>query len=207
MKKKPKSDFIQNKIKFEKNIIQENNQLSSTLIKEYAEKLNAAEISDEMLQDILMEAKELIVKLKNWKLQKPSLGFIIAGNKELALKNFDRYTASLDGIIEECTIRIENRSIRKSVSKLKSPSELTAFEIALKHWYLERAGIESYSGAIEIASKYKGIKNSKNIELAFNDIVQKRKKANLKQLKNILNSLKDYPIVQKAIQNDLDKLQ
>lgn len=207
MTKKIKSDFIQNKIKFESNVIQENNQLSSSIIKEYAEKLNETEISDEMLQDILMEAKEARIKLKNWKLQKPSLGFIIKGYKEIAIKNLDMYIAKLDGIIEECTIRIENRSIRKSASKLKSPSELTAFEIALKHWYLERAGIESYTNAIEIASKYNGIRSTKNIELAFNDIAQKRKKANLKQLKNVMKSLDDYPIIQKAIQNDLDKLQ
>jgi hypothetical protein len=42
--------------------------------------------------------------------------------------------------------------------------------------------------------------------MAYNDLLEKRKKGNKSQLKKVHDSLIEYPDIQKAIQNDIDKL-
>lgn len=87
-----------------------------------------------------------------------------------------------------------------------SDNDLSAFEIALRHWYLMKSGIEQDITSVDVSKKYKHLKSPKNIEKSYNNIFLKRKKANKKQLITVLNSLKEYPNVQKAIENDLDKI-
>ena len=93
----------------------------------------------------------------------------------------------------------------KNSNMASKESELSAFEIALKHYHLNRAGIENLKGG-QIARMYKGISSTKNIEMAYNDLLVDRKKPNKSQLKKVHDCLSEYPNIQKAIQNDIDKL-
>ncbi len=93
----------------------------------------------------------------------------------------------------------------KNFNMASKESDLSAFEIALKHVYLFKAGIEKLNGG-QIAKNYKGIKSTKNIEQFYNDILKKREVPNKSQLIKVHDSLNEYPDIQKAIQNDIDKL-
>ncbi len=84
-------------------------------------------------------------------------------------------------------------------------SDLSAFELALKHYCLFIAKKEKLTSK-EVAELYRGFKNPKNIELAYNDLIAGRKKGNQSQLKRVSDSLSEFPDVQKAIQNDIDNL-
>lgn len=87
-------------------------------------------------------------------------------------------------------------------------SELSAFEIALRHWYLVEANIEDYIIPKHVGEKYKDLANYKNIEISFGDLDAKprRREPNIKNLNKVKKSLIDFPEVQKAIENDIDKL-
>ena len=87
-------------------------------------------------------------------------------------------------------------------------SDLSAFEIALKHWYLVEAKIEDYIIPKHVGEKYKNLANYKNIEKSFGDLDTKprRREPNLKNLNKVKKSLIDFPKIQRAIQNDIDKL-
>jgi hypothetical protein len=84
-------------------------------------------------------------------------------------------------------------------------SDLSAFELALKHYRLFLAKKENLTSK-EVVEIYRGFKNSKNIEQAYNDLIAGRKKGNQSQLKRVSDSLSEFPDVQKAIQNDIDNL-
>ena len=84
-------------------------------------------------------------------------------------------------------------------------SDLSAFELALKHYRLYLAKKENLTSK-EVVEIYRGFKNSKNIEQAYNDLIKGRKKGNNLQLKRVSDSLSEFPDVQKAIQNDIDNL-
>lgn len=90
----------------------------------------------------------------------------------------------------------------------KEKSELSAFEIALKHWYLVKANIEYYIIPKHVGEKYKDLANYKNIETSFGDLDAKprRREPTLKNLNKVKKSLIDFPEIQKAIENDIDKL-
>lgn len=84
-------------------------------------------------------------------------------------------------------------------------SDLSAFELALKHYRLFLAKKENLTSK-EVVEIYRGFKNSKNIEQAYNALIAGRKKGNQSQLKRVSDSLSEFPDVQKAIQNDIDNL-
>lgn len=81
---------------------------------------------------------------------------------------------------------------------------LTAFELALRHCYLVKGCIEQYLKGGKVGEKYSCYGSKKNIELAFNDIENGRRKAKLEELQNVLNTLIEYPQIQKALENDID---
>ena len=82
---------------------------------------------------------------------------------------------------------------------LKSPSSVKSEKVKYKK--------EDWIDPVKVGEKYKHLRNNKNIEDHFRDIDSKRsRKPKQKELKNIENSLTGYPDVQKAIQNDIDKL-
>jgi hypothetical protein len=103
-------------------------------------------------------------------------------------------------------IQLEIDNIKaKELDKQTHKSDLSAFEIALKHYYLSLGKKENLTSR-QLAEKYKGVRASKNIEMAYNNLWEKRKKGNKSQLKKVHDSLSEYPDVQNAIQNDIDKL-
>jgi|UniRef100_UPI004049716E hypothetical protein len=100
------------------------------------------------------------------------------------------------------------KSIKQGDLTHKEKSELSAFEIALKHWYLVKANIEDYIIPKHVGEKYKDLANYKNIETSFGDLDTKprRREPTLKNLNKVKKSLIDFPEIQKAIENDIDKL-
>lgn len=103
----------------------------------------------------------------------------------------------------EGTKKNEVEKLDKQIHK----SDLSAFEIALRHWYLVKYKKEDWIEPVKVGKKYKDLRNYKNIEDHSRDIDSNRnRKPKQKELKNIENSLSDYPDIQKAIQNDIDKL-
>jgi len=94
----------------------------------------------------------------------------------------------------------------KNSNMASKESDLSAFEIALKHYYLYLAKKENLSSK-EISEMYHGVKNKTNIVLAYNKLFKAdSKKGNKSQLKKVNDSLNEYPDIQRAIQNDIDKL-
>ncbi len=85
-------------------------------------------------------------------------------------------------------------------------SELSAFEIALRHWYLVGSREEAYIVPKQVGEKYGHLRNAKNIEKAYGRI-ETGTSGNIKQLTNIQQSLSEYPQIQRAIENDIAKLQ
>lgn len=85
--------------------------------------------------------------------------------------------------------------------------KLSAFELALRHWYLDKAKIEPVGlNGKQVGELYKDLASQKNIQLFYNAIYSKKRQGNKKQLTNVKNSLKDYPQIQKAIENEIDIL-
>ena len=122
------------------------------------------------------------------------------GGGLLAITHFDKWC---DNKIND---QIEILKTKNSNMASKE-SELSAFEIALKHWYLVKYKKEDWIDPVKVGEKYKHLRNNKNIEDHFRDIDSKRsRKPKQKELKNLENSLTGYPDGQKAIQNDIDKL-
>ncbi|WP_276363546.1 hypothetical protein [Daejeonella sp. H1SJ63] len=207
MKEKSSSEYIQDKIQFEKDVNKTNYELYHNQTKEFFNALSDPDLSDEELYDILMPARELKIKLKNWKLVKPTLGFKVTSQKEMAVKNIDKFIAMLDGIVEECNIRLENRSKRKEIQKLKSKGELSAFEIALRHWYLVYGKEENYIIPKQVGEKYQHLVDKTNIAKSYSRIDKAKGKIGTKaQLLKIHDSLSDFPKIQKAIINNIDEL-
>ena len=95
----------------------------------------------------------------------------------------------------------------KNFNMASKESGLSAFEIALRHWYLVKYKKEDWIDPVKVGEKYKHLRNNKNIEDHFRDIdIKRSRKPKQKELKNIENSLSDYSEIQRAIQNDIDKL-
>lgn len=80
------------------------------------------------------------------------------------------------------------------------------YEIALKHWLLEKAKIEPMIFGEQIVNRY----GAKKVEVFVNELrkngVNKSKKNILSQLTNVKNSLNDYPEIQKELVNLIDEL-
>ena len=119
-------------------------------------------------------------------------------------------TKSITEIKEILLSNIKPASLRvhSDILTHRENSELSAFEIALKHWYLVKANIEDYIIPKQVGEKYKDLANYKNIEKSFGDLDTKprRREPNLKNLNKVKKSLIDFPEIQKAIENDIDKL-
>jgi hypothetical protein len=174
--------------------------------------MNANKYNREMINNYLSEIKtphqkiEVLSKLKIDFLESTdqrdrfadALNQISKGGGLLSIVHFDKWC---DGKIND-QIEILKTNNFNMASK---ESGLSAFEIALKHYYLYLGDKENLTSR-QIAEMYKGVKASKNIEMAYNDLLEKRKKGNKSQLKKVHDSLSEYPDVQKAIKNDIDKL-
>jgi hypothetical protein len=113
--------------------------------------------------------------------------------------------------------RFENeKKEQKSLLKLKQNqltttnllAGLTAFELALRHWHLVKARVEPYILARQVGEKYKELKSWKNIQSGFLkiDSSPQKRSPKLNELQNILSTLLDFPEIQKAISNEIDKL-
>lgn len=96
--------------------------------------------------------------------------------------------------------------------KLENPTtenylkDLSAKEIAIRHDYLQKARIEAESNGNTVGAKYSHLKSKTNIEKAYNDITSGKLKPSREMLCNIINTLTDYPTIQKSISNDLEKI-
>ena len=98
-------------------------------------------------------------------------------------------------------------AIKSNIPKQQQQdNNLSAAEIAIKHIYLVKGGIEQYINGSQVGKKYKALKTAKNIETAFNNFENNRSNPNKVQLTNVLNSLANYPIIQNAIRNDIDHM-
>lgn len=89
----------------------------------------------------------------------------------------------------------------------KTNNQLSAFEIALRQWYLVKYGEETFLTPVQVGLKFKEIRNHKNIEDCYRDLEcnPPRRKPNKTHLENILRSIKDdYPLTKKALINDID---
>jgi hypothetical protein len=120
------------------------------------------------------------------------------GGGLIAIVHFDKW----------CDIKINDQIEilkTKNFNMVSKESDLSAFEIALKHYYLYLGDKENLTSR-EIAEMYEGIRNTKNIEMAYNNLLNNLRKPNRKHLKIVHDSLSEYPDVQKAIKNDIDKL-
>ncbi|WP_316767984.1 hypothetical protein [Pedobacter frigiditerrae] len=95
----------------------------------------------------------------------------------------------------------KNQSLKNEIDHLK------ASEVALRHWYLVEGKIEkSPDFSNDVGKKYQNIANRTNVAKAWSDIITKKLKITPVMLKRIMDSLSDYPTVQKLIVNDLEKL-
>jgi hypothetical protein len=134
------------------------------------------------------------------------------------LKNLDRLIIQLEiqlntlQKISEIKSKFDgSEKIIESIIKYSSsdeniPSSLTAAEIALMHHYLVKAKIEKYLNPRQVGLKYKNLKSAKNIQMAYSKFDKNEILPNKVQLENLESFLSDYPTVQKAIRNDIDKL-
>lgn len=85
---------------------------------------------------------------------------------------------------------------------------LTAFEIALRHMYLVRGKAEHWIPPSDVGRKYSHLKSFKNIEVGYRQLEAKPRKREPKtiELQRVLNTLDNFPEIQKAIINDIDVL-
>lgn len=85
---------------------------------------------------------------------------------------------------------------------------LSAFEIALKHWYLVNSGAEKYIIPKAVGEKYRQFASYKNIEKFYSQIDSKppKREPSKKNLEAVKNDLSNYPNIQNAITNDIDRL-
>ncbi|GEM_PF-6040361 len=93
----------------------------------------------------------------------------------------------------------------------KKDGDLSASEIALKHWYLVKAGAEDYIVPKQVGEKYGALRNAKNIEKEYGKLDKlksnEKPSTNRKHLVNVIKSLNEHPQIQKAVINDLDTIE
>lgn len=91
-------------------------------------------------------------------------------------------------------------------------TELSAYEIALMHYYLHQGREAEPMTPVQVGKHYGALykKSPDNITKYSREIDKRRRKneplGNVEQLKNVINNLKKYPQILKAATNDLDQI-
>lgn len=88
-------------------------------------------------------------------------------------------------------------------------NNLSTLEVALRHWYLVNAKKERFIIPADVGKKYAHLKDKYNVAKEYGKLNNGEfefQKYHIKYLLNVKSSLKDYEDVQKAIENDIDRL-
>lgn len=109
----------------------------------------------------------------------------------------------------------ESRSLTEKIKQLLSDlgvnndplSSLTAFEIALRFNYLIKGGAEKWASPVDVGKRFQHLRHFKNIEEHFRLFDNKKnRKAKVKELENIYETLTEYKEIQKSVMNDLSNI-
>jgi len=162
-------------------------------------KFGADELTDNMINEVIKTNDTLIGKIKKFNDDQKKDYKLLENLFNCLMWNYEDY--------REISFEIE--WLRTQRGLVKEPSNLSATEIALRQWYLVEAKIEPYIIPRQVGQKYKHLADCTNIAMAYSsfDKNPRTKYPNLKQLKNVKNSLSEYPNIQSAISNDIDKLE
>lgn len=163
------------------------------------------------LFDELYRTLELYIKYQ----KENDLGKFIAHKKSLKFNKVqnDYFNQSIDSVIlvykayELSNASSENPPLLTEPKLNKADSSLTAYEKALRHYYLECSHEENYITGKAIVDKY----GQKQVESFLNKIRADKgpdlnRRGIKKVLQNVINALSNYKSAQKAATNDFDKL-
>lgn len=155
----------------------------------------------ENLRDKLFETFEIINKHKYYSKIKDLPNGDMSEEDEILSSAF----VQADMILNHVAAAVNKLMNELKPKKTKKRSDLSAFEIALRHVFLEEAKEEPTLQGKQIVERY-GIKK---VEVFINEIrtgLNYRRKGLLNQLVNVQNSLSEFPEIQRSITNHIDKV-
>jgi len=88
----------------------------------------------------------------------------------------------------------------------KIKNKLTIPQVAIRHHYLVKAGVEPFIIPKHVGEKYKSLGSSKNIEIAYGKINNNKVDLDPKDLYPVLETLKEYPKAVELIKQDIDRI-
>lgn len=140
-----------------------------------------------------------------------------------SISNLSMHMHKLDGMEENCFHPGKKKELKESLNLLleafkardnylkqsnlrkKTQNKLSAFEIALRHKFLEDFGIlRNDMNGREVGELYSHLRNKKNIEIAYNDLINKSRSPKIRELQKVHDNLYDYPNIQEMIKKEME---